>query len=89
MSHRHPDPARVRAGKRAWKTRLRREKNAKIKKAFSKNQGALHRMLRVPPGQKIPVQKLRWAIRQGGLLARRAQLVLNMRMARLRKKKRG
>ena len=83
--HRRTTPSRSSAAKRDWKTRLRRKKNASIKKAFSKHKGALHRMLRVPEGEKIPVQKLRWAVRQGGLLARRAQLVLNMRTARLRR----
>lgn len=47
-------PARVRAGRKAAKMHKRREKNARIKKAFSKNKGALHRQLRVPQGEKSP-----------------------------------
>lgn len=45
--------------------------------AFSNAHGQLHRELGVPVGQKIPVDKLRAAVRKGGKLAKRAQLVLN------------
>ncbi len=45
--------------------------------AFSNAHGQLHRELGVPEGQKIPVDKLRAAVRKGGKVAKRAQLVLN------------
>ena len=74
--------------RKSKKTRrpLRKKRNW-IAKAFSKNKGALHRALRVPAGQKIPVAKLRAAVKRGGKIAKRAQLVLNLRSARLRKKR--
>lgn len=45
--------------------------------AFSNAHGQLHKALGVPKGQKIPVSKLREAVRKGGRTAKRAQLVLN------------
>lgn len=41
--------------------------------------GALHRMLGVPKGRKIPLHKLQWAARQGGKLGHRARFALNVR----------
>ncbi|MHB8816520.1 MAG: hypothetical protein ACYDAE_25105 [Steroidobacteraceae bacterium] len=48
-----------------------------MKEAFANAHGQLHAALGVPKGQKIPVSKLREAVRKGGRNARRAQLVLN------------
>lgn len=45
--------------------------------AFANAHGQLHRALGVPINQKIPVSKLREAVKKGGRLAKRAQLVLN------------
>lgn len=45
--------------------------------AFSNAHGQLHEALGVPKGQKIPVSKLKDAVKKGGRNARRAQLVLN------------
>lgn len=45
--------------------------------AFANAHGQLHRDLGVAVGKKIPVEKLRAAVRKGGRTARRAQLVLN------------
>lgn len=45
--------------------------------AFSNAHGQLHRELGVAKGQKIPVSKLHAAVRKGGRIAKRAQLVLN------------
>lgn len=45
--------------------------------AFSNSKGQLHKALGVKPGEKIPVEKLRAAVRKGGRVAKRAQLVLN------------
>ena len=45
--------------------------------AFLNAHGQLHRELGVPEGKKIPVDKLRAAVRKGGKVAKRAQLVLN------------
>jgi hypothetical protein len=44
-----------------------------------KRRGALHRMLGVPKGEKIPVAKLRWAAAQGGVLGNRARFALTAR----------
>jgi hypothetical protein len=44
--------------------------------AFAHHKGALHRMLGVPKGKKIPMSKLLAAKRKGGLEAKRANLVL-------------
>lgn len=45
--------------------------------AFSNAHGQLHRELGIAPDKKIPVAKLREAVRKGGKVAKRAQLVLN------------
>lgn len=45
--------------------------------AFGNAHGQLHRETGTPLGQKIPVSKLRAAVRKGGRIAKRAQLVLN------------
>lgn len=45
--------------------------------AFGNSKGQLHKALGVKPGEKIPVDKLRAAVRKGGKTAKRAQLVLN------------
>jgi hypothetical protein len=41
--------------------------------------GALHRMLRIPMGRKIPLHVLRRAAKAPGLLGRRARFALNVR----------
>jgi len=46
-------------------------------KAFANSHGQLHRELGVPVGQKIPRSKLEAAVKKGGRVAKRAQLVLN------------
>lgn len=48
------------------------------------HKGALHRMLRVPAGKKIPLRKLKWAAKRPGLLGKRARLALNLRKLRHR-----
>ena len=48
-------------------------------KAFAKHKGALRRTLKVKKGKKIPVKKLRAAVKKGGKTGKRAQLVLNAR----------
>ena len=45
-------------------------------KAFAHHKGALHRQLGVPLHKKIPMAKLMAAKRKGGLLAKRANLVM-------------
>lgn len=49
--------------------------------------GALHRMLGIPLGQKIPKAMIESAARQGGLLGRRAHAALNLRKIAERRKK--
>ena len=44
-----------------------------------KNKGALHRRLHVSEGQKIPVSKLKAAIKRGGKVAKEARLALTLR----------
>lgn len=46
-------------------------------KAFANAHGQLHEALGVPKGQKIPRDKLEAAVKKGGRVAKRAQLVLN------------
>jgi hypothetical protein len=48
-----------------------------MKKAFSNSHGQLHKALGVKQGNKIPLSKLRSAVKKGGLNSKRAQLVLN------------
>jgi hypothetical protein len=50
--------------------------------AFAKHKGALRRSLKVKKGRKIPVAKLRAAVKKGGKIGKRAQLVLNARSFR-------
>ena len=45
--------------------------------AFQNSHGQLHKQLGVKAGQKIPREKLESAVKKGGLVAKRAQLVLN------------
>ena len=45
----------------------------------ARKKGALHRQLGIPAGEKIPLATLRWAVKQGGLLGKRAQFALNVR----------
>ena len=48
-------------------------------KAFAKHKSALRRTLKVKKGKKIPVKKLRAAVKKVGNTGKRAQLVLNAR----------
>ena len=48
-------------------------------KGAVKNKGALHRRLHIPEGQKIPVSKLKAAIKHGGKVAKEAKLALTLR----------
>lgn len=48
-----------------------------MREAFANAHGQLHRELGIPLHQKIPVARLRAAVKKGGRLAKRAQLVLN------------
>ena len=47
-----------------------------------KHPGALHRMLGIPGGQKIPAGKLAAAAKKGGLLGQRARLAQTLRRIR-------
>lgn len=42
--------------------------------AMQMKKGALHRMMGIPEGQKIPESKLKAAAGKGGLLGKRARL---------------
>ena len=44
-----------------------------------KHPGSLHRMLRVPQGQNIPVAKIDAAAEKGGVLGKRARLAKTLR----------
>lgn len=48
-----------------------------IQRAFSKNRGALHRMLKIPLNRKIPRSLLLAKYRAPGLLGRRVRAVVN------------
>jgi len=45
--------------------------------AFKNAHGQLHKETGTPIGKKIPVEKLRAALKKGGKEARRAQAVMN------------
>lgn len=47
--------------------------------AFKNAHGQLHRALGVPAGKTIDVRKLEIAVKKGGINAKRAQAVLNIR----------
>lgn len=49
-----------------------------IKKAIKKP-GQLHRDLKVPQGQKIPVAKIKAAAKKGGKVGQRARFALTLR----------
>ena len=57
-----------------------------IQKAI-KHPGALHEMLGVPKGQKIPVNKLKAAAKKPGLLGKRARFALTLEGLNKGKKK--
>jgi hypothetical protein len=65
--------------------------NEQIAAVFASSKpGSLHRALGVPKGQKIPVYKLRIAVKWTGrraALAAKAAMVLNIRAARRRAQK--
>ena len=48
-------------------------------KSAVKNKGRLHTSLRIPEGQKIPISKLKAAIKRGGKVAKEARLALTLR----------
>jgi len=51
-----------------------------VGKAFNpKNRGKLHRELKVPQGEKIPLRRLKSAKKKGGALGRRAALAITAR----------
>jgi hypothetical protein len=52
-----------------------------MQQAFSKNKGALHRDLGVPPKAKIPWDKLLVASKQKGKIGQRARAAVNARRA--------
>lgn len=54
-----------------------------------KKPGALHRQLGIPVDAKIPLEVLRWAVKQPGKLGQRARFALNMRGIKRKKKHRG
>lgn len=45
--------------------------------AFANAHGQLHAATGTPKGKKIPVSKLKDAVKKGGVNAKRAQVVLN------------
>jgi len=44
-----------------------------------KNKGVFHRSLHIPEGKKIPVLKLKAAIKRGGKISKQARLALILR----------
>ncbi|RLC65505.1 MAG: hypothetical protein DRI01_00665 [Chloroflexi bacterium] len=68
--------------------RKRKKDKYWIQKAI-KRKGQLHRDLGVPPGQKIPISKIRAAAKRNDDVGRRARLALTlMKLAKRRKKRR-
>jgi len=53
------------------------DKKKWMQKAFSKNKGALHRMMGIPEGEKIPWDKMVAAAKKGGMMSKRAQAAMN------------
>jgi hypothetical protein len=72
-------------------TKARLERNRRIGKVFDATPaGSLHHALGVPAGTRIPLAKLREALRFTGArrpLAAKAALVLRLRASRLRKQR--
>lgn len=54
--------------------------------AAIKHPGALHKDLHVPKGKKIPVSKLKKAVKAGGIEAKRANLALTLKKLSHKKK---
>ena len=52
-----------------------------------KKPGALHRMLGIPVGDKIPLDILKSAAEKPGKMGQRARFALNMRKIRLKRRK--
>ena len=49
-----------------------------MQKAFpKKTKGALHRMMGIPEGEKIPWDKMVAAAKKGGMMGKRAQAAMN------------
>ena len=94
VKHRYGRPRRKKAGQQRRLVRRRRVAKRSphrwIQHALRHHKkGSLHRMLKIPLGQKIPLTTLRHAAKHGRtlLLRRRAQLALNMRRFRHPKKR--
>ena len=60
-----------------------------MKRAFSKNEGALHRQLGVPEGKPIPPGMLRAAARASGKKGSRARAALNANPQLKKKRKKS
>jgi hypothetical protein len=63
----------------------KRRKTKWIQKAVKKP-GALHRMLGIAPGEKIPLNILKSAAKKPGKLGQRARFALNMQKIRKNRK---
>jgi hypothetical protein len=82
---------RIRAKDASWRYRQRKKARRRrwIQKAVNpRHKGLLHRELGVPQGRKIPMAKLRRALKMGGKIARRAQFAINMRKFQRKKRRR-
>jgi hypothetical protein len=55
------------------------KKSSKFIQKAIKKPGQLHRDLGVPQGEKIPVSKLRAAVKKPGKVGQRARFALNLR----------
>lgn len=53
-------------------------------KSAIKHPGALHRMMHVPEGMRIPYARLEAAAKKSGVLGRRARLAMTLRHMRRR-----
>lgn len=58
-------------------------------KGGKRRKGYLHRMLKVPKGERIPRKKLLRAAKKGGVLGSRARLALTLRKFHSKTKKKG
>jgi len=63
------------------------KKKGQLSDAFQKNKGALHKQLKVPEGETIPMDKMMQAAKSGGKEGMRARAALNMMRAKGKGKK--
>lgn len=65
----------------AYKAKRGDRRPAKHPRGSTKSwtKGTMHRALRVPQGKRIPTSKLKAALRRGGVVAKRARKLLNLR----------